>query len=568
MTRGQGESEAFYRQLMRGGLRARGVETEAELFFRDLMGGAPRAGRRAPAGAGQAEQAPSAAFPHFGLLEHFWGGDPRWLDEDLQARRGVVLDPAKLDPRFEAADHSVQDAVDAVLADPDTSAGIKALRFSIARIDGYPGGGFARVAYGGNPLTAPRADEAAENKDASALHEPRHLETWEAVSLGKLAIMYAAFQLRFDIMAMVERNRREAAARKATAWATPADVQAGVTAAWADRLVRPGGARVTVRAAGPKLELDGHVVLRESKPMPLTLLPGRLTTRRTVSGPPQIDRIFDFTRKPDGTWWLTFKGDLDRDAGGALRSVWNSDGFDRLRQRLQPHGDKFWEELTPAQLAGMSFFDLLWLMIYWSHDHAASIVLERLGFLYVNSLMWQSGLFNPAGAGGLFLARNYGPDGHWEFWDVRGDGQPGLLVPSQPRFTPDRTGPSRISAGISACVGTRFMVLLYRGLLTTGMSCAKMMMLLDRMHAEADRSPLAESFTDPAHAWNYVPKFRYVYSKISLGSRRKDGKKNTGDAALMCLKHPTAPKTLAATCLDSHGRGPLRELMKKVADRL
>jgi hypothetical protein len=564
------EAEAFYRQLMRGGPRARRADIESELFFRDLVGGAPvRSPRRAPAGGGEAEQAPAPAFPHFGLLEHFWGGDPKSFDEEKQARWGVVLDPSKLDPRFDDTDHSVQAAVDAVLAEPGTGAEIKALRFSIAKIDWHPGGGFAKVAYGGNTLPIPREDEKAVNTGPSALTEPRHTETWEPASLGKFAIMYAAFQLRFDIMAMIERNRREATARKERPWATPAEVQAGVTAAWANRLVRPGGPRVVVRPGHPKLELEGSVVLREGRPISLTLLPGRLRSTRTVSGPPQIDQIFDFVPKPDGTWWVHFKGEYDHDPAGAVRNVWDAAGFDRLRNRLHHHKSTFWAELTPAELAHLSFFDLLWLMIYWSHDHAGSIVLERLGFLYVNSLMWQSGLFDPAGAGGLFLARNYGPDGHWEFWDIKGDGTRGLLVPSQPRFTPDRGGADRISGGISASVGTRFMVLLYRGLLTTGMSSVRMLMLLDRMHGSADRSPLAEAFTvGSANLSDYAPKFEHVYSKIALGGKRTDGKTNSGDAALLYLKHPTAPRTLAATCLDSHDFGPMQQLMKKVADRL
>ena len=179
-------------------------------------------------------------------------------------------------------------------------------------------------------------------------------------------------------------------------------------------------------------------------------------------------------RASNGTWWVQFKGEQWFD-------VWTAAGMAALEARLDHYGNNWWQALTAAERASLSFFDLLWMMVNWSHNHAASIILERIGFLYVNSLLWQSGLFDPAGHGGLFLARNYGPVGHWEWWDVNGDGRRGLLVPGQPRFTPDKTGPDRLAAGLSAAMGVKFMALLYRGWLTSAMSSWYMRILLDKI---------------------------------------------------------------------------------------
>jgi hypothetical protein len=552
MRPGDRDAELFYRDLF-----VYDPHRQAELFYRSLVG-FPRASARPSTGAEHQEQAPAPVFTHFALLDHFLGVTHGSTDDDRLAAEGVVLDPSKINLPHDA-DPIVQLAVDAALAGPGVSAEIKALRFAIAKLEWRDG--TAKVTYGGNRLISPRADEAAVNTGASALTGRRDVETWEAVSVGKLAFMYAAFQLRFDVMAMAARNAREARAGRAKLWTTPAELLAGVTAIWASRQARSGPRRV-IRAANPRLELHGRVVLRDGTPIGLKLTPG---SARTTSGAPQLDQIFDFMRQAStGKWFVMFKGEQ-------MFGVWTADGMRALQARLHKYGDddRFALELTTTELASLSFFDLLFMMVNWSHNHASSIILERIGFMYVNSLLWQSGLFDPAGPGGFFMARNYGPGRHTEHWDVNGNRRPGLLVPGQPRFTPDKGGPAQISAGLSAAIGVKFMALLYRGWLTSAMSSWYMRTLLDRIGqpprvvgaGHSDRSPLADAFGAPSSTV-----FEHVYSKIGIGSRRTDDKKNISDCALLYRKDP---KTIfAVCCLDSHGSPPLASLVKRVMDLL
>jgi hypothetical protein len=362
------QAELFYEELV-----SHSQHREAELFYRSLIGTPRITGRRSASAEHADEQTPAPVFTHFALLEHVLGvthGDP---DDQKLAAECVVLDPAKINLPHER-NPRVQDVVNSVLNDPAADAGIKALRFAIAKLEWRDG--TAKVIYGGNGFTTPRADEAAVNTGASALSWRRDVETWESASVGKLAIMYAAFQLRFDIMAMAARNARQAKAGRAKLWTTPAELQAGVTAIWASRQARTGPTRV-IRAVNPRLELQGHVVLRNGTPIGLGLIPG---SARTTSGAPRLDQIFDFMRHSNGTWWVQFKGEQ-------WFGVWTAAGMAALEARLHHYGNNWWKALTLRERASLSFFDLLWMMVNWSHNHAASLILEDIGFLYVNSLL-------------------------------------------------------------------------------------------------------------------------------------------------------------------------------------
>lgn len=53
-------------------------------------------------------------------------------------------------------------------------------------------------------------------------------------------------------------------------------------------------------------------------------------------------------------------------------------------------------------------------MMRVSNNTMASLVIKKLGFNYINSVMWQLGLYDPGHGGGLWLGRGYGkPAGYW-----------------------------------------------------------------------------------------------------------------------------------------------------------
>jgi hypothetical protein len=216
------------------------------------------------------------------------------------------------------------------------------------------------------------------------------------------------------------------------------------------------------------------------------------------------------------------------------------------------------------------------MTIIASHDHGASLVIDKLGYLYVNSLLWQSSLFDAARGGGMWIARNYGGgDPHeppsdykpneFEFWDMSGRKAPGLLVPVQ-RKTPDG---AVITASLSAASGVAFMVLLQQNRLVNGPACLRMKALLDRVRAKPrdyaggyrEGSPLGDGIVGSSN--HYSPTFKHLYSKIGLGSKRPGppGTQNTSDVALLVTANGV---TYAAACLDSWGDDPIQKLSKAI----
>src|SRR5262249_1702676 len=161
---------------------------------------------------------------------------------------------------------------------------------------------------------------------------------------------------------------------------------------------------------------------------------------------------FDATLDPDLGWKLRFigepkeKGHDDKD-----RRFWEHKKLKEFEDKVF-YDESHWDEPLRDE---RNFFQLLWIAIIASHDHASSLLFDKLGYLYVNSLLWQSGLFDAARGGGMWIARNYGGV-QFEFWDMSGSRKPGLLVPTS-RKTPD--GQS-ITASLSAASGTAYMVLL------------------------------------------------------------------------------------------------------------
>jgi hypothetical protein len=513
------------------------------------------------AGAGTAKLK-TYPFKVFTLLEHYWA-DPKRDDEAWNIQQAVPLDPGKMNPGFwdgtkVKTDQDFRDKVWGALP-PDE---FKTMRYAVAQIG--PG---SSVRYGGNH----RTDTHPEEKYKSS--ERRDLESWEAVSCGKLALLYAAYQLRFDVLVMAARNRRESVKKSGPKrWETPDELFEGVVAEWSQRQVLDKKAeRVQVRERDPRIDVQGPTVFRDGKPIPLTIQRGR---QRIPAGPPRLKEIFDAAYDPDDGWSIRFLGEpKEKGRDARNRRFWAPAELKAFEDELR--GDEAgWAKPLHDE---RTFFQLLWLTIVASHDHGATLVIDKLGYLYVNSLLWQSGLFDAARGGGMWIARNYGGGdlkndyqseyrpNEVEFWDMSGRNTRGLLVPVS-RKTPDG---DVIQASLSAASGTAYMVLLEQNRLVNAPACLRMKVLLDRFlepprdpHGQQDDSPLASAvLAHPSDPYSTV--FKHVHSKIGIGGKRAGGTRNFSDCALLVTKNGV---TYAATCLDSYDEDPLNKLGKAIFD--
>jgi hypothetical protein len=515
-------------------------------------------------------------FKVFTLLEHYWA-DPTHDDEAWNFQQAVPLEPAKMNPGFwdgagVKTDIDFRDKLKEIAEakfSQDPPVVLKALRYAVAKIG--PG---SAVRYAGNHEKEGRPQE----KDNS--NERRDLESWEAVSCGKIALLYAAYQLRFDVLVMAARNRRESVKKSGPKrWETPDELFEGVVAEWSQRQVLDKKAqRVVVRERDPRIELQGPTVFRDGNTVPLVLRRGKRGEKRIDAGPPKLKEIFKATYDPDDGWTIRFRGEPKEEGhDAARRRFWKDADLKDYEDNLRSDEDRWDKPLDGDADEERKFFQLLWITIIASHDHGASLVLDKLGYLYVNSLLWQSGLFDAARGGGMWIARNYGggdtshespsafQPNEFEFWDMSGRKTPGLLVPVSHK-TPDG---DFISASLSAASGTAWMVLLEQNRLVNGPACLRMKALLDRVrskprdysHGYRDDAP----FADGVLAKPYGPKFKHVYSKIGLGGPRPgpSGTKNNSDCALLVTQNGAI---YAATCLDSWGEEPLNKLSKAIFD--
>ena len=505
------------------------------------------------------KQAPSNKFSVFTLLEHFWA-DPAYDNEAWNVQQAVPLEPGKMNPGFwDGAKTKVtpdlQSKVNAAISsNPD----FKPLRFAVAQLFDVP---LVTALLVGSPVSGPVVAYAAnvgteghpEERDTS--NEPRDTEAWESVSCGKLALLYAAYQLRFDVLTLAARNRRDSARKSGPKrWETPQELFAGVEAEWSKRQVPDGKAKnVLVRPSNPKIELHDAVVLRDGAKIPLVIRRGN---KRLNTGPPKLKEIFHALYDPKTGWSIRFIGEPpDNGTDSAGRPFWAKNDLQLFEQPLKDDQIRW---LLPLR-SQRTFFELLWMVINASHNHGGTLVLDKLGYLYVNSLMWQSDLFNAARGGGLLLARNFGggdtnktseppsqfQPNEWEFWDMTGNNYQGLLVPVI-RKTPDG---DVIKASLSAAAGVAFMVLLQRDKLVNAPACLRMKVMLDRLLEDPRGGP--DDVTDNSLLGRPAGSFKHIWSKIGIGGPRPGGTKNVSDCVLLVKK--TDGVTYAATCLDSYG---------------
>jgi hypothetical protein len=201
-----------------------------------------------------------------------------------------------------------------------------------------------------------------QNPPAVALWKPD--DPVLIASMGKLAILYAAFQLLEDVRTIARTFPTTTAA---------SEVNAELRNAWA----AAGAARLATIANSP------HIA--------------------------RLEHIFDFRplegvpRRPGDIHFLGMRrcgiSDIRQDFPVDSETV-------NLARRLEglPHGLN--SASNVRTIAGLSFAERLWMTTVWSDNIAASSCIWDVGLGYIQALMYDSGLFSDDRSG-LWLSRTF-----------------------------------------------------------------------------------------------------------------------------------------------------------------
>jgi hypothetical protein len=179
-------------------------------------------------------------------------------------------------------------------------------------------------------------------------------------SSGKMSVMYGAYQLKFDLevfardLDIKDKDSLFEAARDY----------------WSLSQVDPANAKPEELFSGdPKLELHGSLVKKNQQKMSLECQAVEkdekgtvISTRKVQVGGPKLEQIFNVTKNGSGELVIAFT--------------------DEFRKKLK-------------------------LMTRHSDNSAAHDCITSIGYLYLDSALWQSDLYNPKRRGGMWLGGSY-----------------------------------------------------------------------------------------------------------------------------------------------------------------
>lgn len=275
-------------------------------------------------------------------------------------------------------------------------------------------------------------------------------------SIGKLAALLGAFQLRHDLQVLATTLVGK----------TQAELFDAARRAWGATQAGEGEAEPLVK--GSKLARKGDLVLVGGAPVRGT----------GVYLAPQLSKIFE-------------------DKGAEVITAATADEFARFTSSgidddtLYKLDDDLHDDpsLLPA-----GFEDRLALMIGYSNNVASGECIRSVGFVYPNSALLQSGIYDPL-AGGLWLGSSYAHD----------------------RF---RTDPvAGLSVGATAASLASMFTLLAQGRLVSAQACQEMKALLGHRGLGRRRtfSPATRSLTKAnpaAKVWSKLGLMTYMKEKL------------------------------------------------------
>jgi hypothetical protein len=205
--------------------------------------------------------------------------------------------------------------------------------------------------------------------------------------MAKLAVLYAAFQMRQDLRAVVDKDRRTTADKKGSYW------QLGVD----DRL-----AKLKSDLGAYWVQNSRHLGLPEKASQPK----GAKIGERSDIG--RIERMFDLGElgkaAPDPAK-IDFVGIARCGLGRGF--IFTSD-TQSLMHELDDLRQSEDDDAAALQIWERDFAERLWMMAAWSSNVAASACICDIGLAYIQALMRDSGLFTNAGEG-LYLTATFKP---------------------------------------------------------------------------------------------------------------------------------------------------------------
>ena len=206
--------------------------------------------------------------------------------------------------------------------------------------------------------------------------------------MAKLAIMNAAYQLKFDLSIMALRK----------SLTTKEELFKAARDEWNKTQVRiPNPTVKELHASNPKIELHDNLVKVEREPFPIPL-PAR-------GSMPDLERIFDKLTVSGGVE-LTFEGSDKILVGDPARNS----GIPHTTPAAEKyaHHDQRTNSEDLKECRKLTFAERLFLTVDLSSNAGAHTCVENIGFCYIASPLWQSDIYSPNRGGGLWEGGSHG----------------------------------------------------------------------------------------------------------------------------------------------------------------
>jgi hypothetical protein len=291
-------------------------------------------------------------------------------------------------------------------------------------------------------------------------------------SMSKVACMFAAFQLRFDL--------RELA--RTQGLSTQTALFDAARKIWAATQIRDPAQVTSIFPAKPKIELLGK----------LMEIDGATVAIPHPFSSPDLEKIFD---PASGTTSINFNGsnlvNVDPSVSGAPD----------INPALQKYVNKF-EHGNLTEVRKFTFAERLFLMVDQSDNSATHSCIENISFLYLASSLFQSDIYSPQRGGGVWEGSTHDGDFRW-------------IKPPVPRGNPKADFVSGTAASAAA-----LFTLIEQSRLVDPVAAAGMRQLTSK-----NKKPfgsLTRSFFQEGLDAAGLTQVR-LHSKLGIGDRLNDG---------------------------------------------
>jgi N-acetylmuramoyl-L-alanine amidase len=293
-------------------------------------------------------------------------------------------------------------------------------------------------------------------------------------SMSKIAAMYAAFQLKFDLEELARQKGLK----------TQKDLFDAARQIWADVQKPDPKKTAQLFPKDPKVETQGQLVVVDGKPLPL---PQGLAL-------PDLDKIFTVIPTSSGVT-LRFTGSdkilMDPAVPGSP-----PDESSAVRSYVQNNPESL------GDVRKLSFAERMFLMIDESDNAAAHSCIENIGYAYTHSAIWQCDFYRPERGGGLWEASTHDdPKLRW-------------IKPPVPRGNPAADFVSATPCSVAA-----LLTLMEQNRLVNSNSCAGMKHLMDKQKTGVPLGSHTRSyFLEGLQGFT----LDRIHSKLGIGTHRND----------------------------------------------